>query len=316
MQIIEKPPICKGKNRRDFITSTVFSFAGIGLCKSISKSLFITESAKFASYNNFAFKTSARLEMLPGKNIIEKVSNASKYGFDGISLPGRFLKGFIDELIRVAGDLPLPLISLSLGYEGSLVSRNRKIREKCRKSLIGLLNLCNRLKINTLNIVPAFIEDLPKEISLTKNELDELFISQLFEICAVAKERGVMLLLEAVNRYETGYVTKLSHAVEICNNVNNPNLGITADFYHMMLEELNTPESIRAAGNFIKHVHVAENTRVEPGPGSLNFKPGFTELRKIGYQGFFEIECRNLSGDPDFVYPNSINYLRNIWDTA
>lgn len=313
--MIDKTPICKGKNRREFITSTVFSFTGVGLFKSIPRSLFITESTRSTSNNN-AFKTSARLEMLPGKNIIEKVSNARRYGFDGISLPGRLLKGFMDELISVAGDLPLPLISLSLGYEGSLVSSNRKTKEKCHKSLIALLDFCNRLKINTLNIVPAFTDDLPKKNSPSKNELDELVISQLFEICAVAKERGVMLLLEAVNRYETGYVTKLSHAVEICNKVNNPNLGVTADFYHMMLEELNIAESIRAAGISIKHVHVAENTRVEPGPGSLNFKPGFTELRKIGYQGFFEIECRYLSGDPEFVYPNSINYLRNIWNTS
>jgi len=82
------------------------------------------------------------------------------------------------------------------------------------------------------------------------------------------------------------------------------------------MEELNIPKSIAATGKWIKHVHVAENTRVEPGPGSLNFKPGFKELKMIGYDGFIEIECRSLSGEPGVVFPASIKYLRKIWDSV
>lgn len=301
-------------SRRKFVALSVISLVGLVPGKSGAKPISIAEQKNASFTDEYKFRTSARLEKLPGKNLPEKVSNAKRYGFDGISLPGRYLKDYVDELENVFYDLPLPLVSLSLGYEGTLLSPDSKIREKCHKSLIDLFDLCNRMKIKSLNMVPVFLEDHPANTE--NDELDKLLVSQLFEICEEARKRNVFMLLEAVNRYETKYITRISRAVDICRKVNHENLGVTADFYHMMLEELRIGEAIRNAGSLIKHVHVAENTRVEPGPGLLDFKPGFSELRKLGYTGFFEIECRELSGDPEIVYPASIKYLKKIWNSA
>jgi sugar phosphate isomerase/epimerase len=260
-------------------------------------------------------KIGCRLEMVPGEGVLSKVINAKEYGFEGVSLPGRFLKDYITDLKKVKTELPLPLISLSLGFEGSLVSPDIKSREKCRYSLLNLFDLCNELNINILNMPPVLIQDNPERYKEEKVQ-DELLIKQLFDICEEGRKHNVRLLLEPVNRYETNYLTTLSHTIRICNTVNHDYLGITADFYHMMLEELNIPEAIKNGKKWIKHVHVAENTRVEPGPGSQNFKPGFKALKENGYNGFIEIECRSLSGDPEIVYPKSIKYLRNIWHSA
>jgi sugar phosphate isomerase/epimerase len=67
---------------------------------------------------------------------------------------------------------------------------------------------------------------------------------------------------------------------------------------------------------FIRHIHVADNTRVEPGPGSLDFAAGFNALKEIGYAGWVEIECRRLSGRPDEVLPRAANFLRRTWNEA
>ena len=53
-----------------------------------------------------------RLEVLPGKSIQEKFSNAASYGFDALELPGRYLGDYLDELLACRDGLPLPICSI------------------------------------------------------------------------------------------------------------------------------------------------------------------------------------------------------------
>jgi sugar phosphate isomerase/epimerase len=84
----------------------------------------------------------------------------------------------------------------------------------------------------------------------------------------------------------------------------------------MQIEELDIGESIAQSGRWIRHVHVAENTRVEPGPGSMDFIPGFKALKELGYGGIIELECRTLSGPAEEVLPRSAGYIRRLWREA
>ena len=264
---------------------------------------------------NSECKISIRFEMLPGKSVIDKLNNAKKFGFDGVALPGRFLSSYLEELVGCLADVPLPLVSMSLGFEGSLVSPRKEIRQKCRDSLLGLFDLCAKLGVKSLNMPPVLVQDNLERLVEEKAQ-DELLLSQLPGLCDEAEKRGVTLLLEPVNSYETEYLTTVPHAAMLCKKVNHSHIGITCDFFHMQTEELNIPNSILTAGKWIKLVHVAENTRVEPGPGSLDFKPGFKALKEIGYNGTIEIECRKLSGKPENVLPRSIEYLNGLWAIA
>ena len=131
-----------------------------------------------------------------------------------------------------------------------------------------------------------------------------------------AQKRGLIFLLEPVNRYESEYLNTVPHAAKLCKTLNHDHIGLTCDFFHMQIEELSIPQSLSGAGRWIKHVHVAENTRVEPGPGSLNFTPGFQTLKEMKYGGFIELECRKLSGPPEKVLPKSVEYFRRLWKRA
>ena len=267
-------------------------------------------------------KISCRLEVLPGKRVLDKLNNAAKFGFDAISLPGRFLNDYLDELRKCLADSPLPLVSMSLGFSGSLLSPHKKVREQCRDSFLKLFDICAELGVGCVNVPPVLIEDNPDRITdpgpynSVEQAQDALLIEQLPALGDQAKKRGLMLLLEPVNHYESEYLNTIPHAAKLCENLNHDHIGLTCDFFHMQLEELNISESLSKAGRWIKHVHVAENTRVEPGPGSLNFTPGFQTLKEIGYSGFIELECRRLSGPAEKVLPKSVKYLRKLWKQA
>jgi sugar phosphate isomerase/epimerase len=267
-------------------------------------------------------RLSCRLEVLPGDRVIEKLTNAAAFGFDAASLPGRFLNDYLDELRKCLGDSPLPLVSMSLGFSGSLLSPHESVRRRCRDSFLRLFDICAELEVGCVNVPPVLIEDNPDRIveGLTYGSAieaqDALLIEQLPALADRAQERGLMFLLEPVNRYESEYLNTVPHAARLCETLNHDNIGLTCDFFHMQIEELSVPESLAEAGKWIRHVHVAENTRVEPGPGSLNFTPGFHTLKKIGYDRAIELECRRLSGPAEQVLPKSVEYLRRLWRQA
>lgn len=265
---------------------------------------------------------SIRLEMLPGERVIDQLHVAHAAGFEGIALPGRFLDRWLSGLRECLADSPLPLVSISLGFRGSLLSPHATVRETCRTDLLRLLDLCAELGAGRLNVPPCLNCDNPERIvdsgefpSVT-DRLDALLLEQLPSLGDEALERGVELLLEPVNQYESDYLHTVEHAAQLCEALNHSHIGLTADFFHMQMEELHIPDALRAAGRWIRHIHVAENTRVEPGPGSLDFKPGFRALKEIGYDGWIEVECRRLSGPAGRVLPASVNHLRRHWQEA
>jgi sugar phosphate isomerase/epimerase len=267
---------------------------------------------------------SCRLEVLPGDDIGRRFANAKEYGFDAVSLPGRYLADYLDQLRERLPDLALPVAYISLGFRGSLVSPAPNSRAQCKESLLELFDLCAILGARGVNMPPVLLQDNPEHYRSEDFEepgqavriQDDLLVEQLPLLADEATKRNAVLLLEPVNRYESEYMNTVTHAARVYERLAHPNLGVTADFFHMQLEELSTAASLEEAGHCVKHVHVAENTRVEPGPGSLDFAPGFAALKGLGYSQIIEVECRSLSGPPEEVLPRSARYLRELWENA
>lgn len=273
--------------------------------------------------NPLPIRLSCRLEILPGHTVSERLNRAARYGFDAVSLPGRHLDEFLEPLAACRRDYPVPLAALSLGFDGSMLSPRATERKRCCESVVRLFDLCVELGIPALNMPPALIQDNPErirspgEFSSVQERLDALLLEQLPEIGEAARERNVLLLLEPVNRSESEYLNRVAHAAELCRRLAHPNIGVTADFYHMRMEESDIPRALRAAGKYLKLVHVAEAAgRAEPGSGSFDFLPGFATLKRLKYRGFVEVECRTLSGPPETALPASVRHLRDIWSKA
>lgn len=252
-----------------------------------------------------------RLEVLPGRDLPEKFFNARKYGFDAVELPGRYLSDYYQELMEYKEKLPLPVSSISLGFKGSLLSKDEKIRRECRNDIKRLLDLCADLGAIGLVMPPhLFIDNVSV---FTGKEADDMILEQLPDLANFAAERSVHLMLEPVNRKETDYLYSIEHAVRLCEKVNNSGLAVTADWFHMSLEENNLPEALLRCGKWLKNFHISESPdRTEPAPGGLDFKAAFEVLERIGYTGYTVLECRGLSGAADDVLPQSLTYLKNL----
>ncbi|NNE94222.1 MAG: sugar phosphate isomerase/epimerase [Verrucomicrobiales bacterium] len=258
-----------------------------------------------------------RLEVLPGKTVVDRVKLAADCGFDGIAFPGRMKDRFGEETLANLDRLELPVQTVSLGFTGSLCSPDESIRKACHESLGELFRFAGNLGAISVNMPPVLIEDNPGRFPESEAvRMDQLLVERLPELGDEAEKRNLDLLIEPVNRFETEYLKTVGHAARICEAVNHPRIGMTPDFFHMQMEELDTSEAMSGAMPWIRHVHTAENTRVEPGPGQLDFRPGFRVLRNGGYSGLIEVECRSLSGKAEDVLPLCSRYLRKEWEAC
>ena len=269
-----------------------------------------------SSNTNNPWQLAIRLEVLDGKDLVDKFRKAKHYGFDAVELPGRQFSQFQQELLTVKTSLALPISSISLGFRGSLLAPDADVRKQCRQDIGELLGLCSELGAAGLVMPPALYQDNGPWAHNTDSDpdsrayYDKLLTEELAKVAVYAEKTQSLLFLEPVNQSETGYMNSIAHAAALCERIGHANIGIAADYFHMHLEEPDPLESLREANKWIRHVHIADNTRMEPGCGNLDFEGFFRTLYEIGYQGYIVVECRSLSGQANEVLGSCVSYLR------
>ncbi len=120
----------------------------------------------------------------------------------------------------------------------------------------------------------------------------EQFVSIARKVSAIAKDYKIVLALENLNSTETNFMTTLSEALEIVQQVDHPNFRLCADIYHM-LKENEQPAIIEQAGKYLVHCDLAEKeNRTAPGISGDDFRGYLKALKKIKYSGKIILECR------------------------
>lgn len=137
------------------------------------------------------------------------------------------------------------------------------------------------------------------------------FISLLKEMGPIARKYGVTVAIENLQKSETNFINTVGEALTIAREVNDPNIRVLADIFHM-LRENEGPEALLKAGKYLVHCHIAEiRDRTAPGMAGDDFRPYFSALKKIGYRGGISIEgswkIENL--------PKAFQVLKEQWET-
>jgi sugar phosphate isomerase/epimerase len=110
---------------------------------------------------------------------------------------------------------------------------------------------------------------------------------------AVARQKGVRLALEPINRYETDLIHTVDEGLALLAEVGAAadTLGLLLDTFHMNIEEPSITDSICRAAEANFHFHVADSNRWYPGAGHLDFAHILAVLRdEVGYEGWVSAE--------------------------
>ena len=144
-----------------------------------------------------------------------------------------------------------------------------------------------------------------------------------------AAERGVVLGLEPLNRFETSLVNTAAQAVDLVDRVGSPALGVHLDTFHMNIEEKDQAAAIRLAGSRLVHFHACGVDRGTPGEDRLPWPEIAAALREVGYSGAAVIESftpqnqtiaraaaiwRPLAASQDALARDGLGFLRGVLD--
>jgi len=105
-----------------------------------------------------------------------------------------------------------------------------------------------------------------------------------------ARDLGVTLCVEPLNRFETYFLNTLEDAARLVREIGEPNVRIHFDTFHANIEEQNPAAALRSVAKELGHVHISENDRGIPGTGHNDWRGVLLTLKAIGYDGWLTIE--------------------------
>jgi D-psicose/D-tagatose/L-ribulose 3-epimerase len=117
-----------------------------------------------------------------------------------------------------------------------------------------------------------------------------LAVQNLRIVCDMAAEKGLLIALEPLNRFESDLVNTAEDVCRLVDEINHPAARIMLDSFHSNIEEKDPEEAIRSIGNKFIHLQISENHRGIPGTGTTPWEAYRRGLEAIGYEGTVSIE--------------------------
>ena len=141
------------------------------------------------------------------------------------------------------------------------------------------------------DIIIGWIRGVIKD---SKKEYEKILAERIKPIEVYAKQKGVKVVVEAINRYEINSMNTGADVVDWANQYGLDNTYVHLDTFHMNIEEEDIAKTIEYCGEKLGYVHFADSNRHYPGAGHIDFKKVMEALNRVQYQGVISIECLPL----------------------
>ncbi len=248
------------------------------------------------------------------ENWTEKLSLVKELGFDAYEIDGAALVNKLDEIKEAVEKTGLPVCSVCGGYKGWIGDFDEHKRQQAVKDISEILKAASEIGAKGI-VVPAawgmFSLRLPPMVPPRSSDEDrKALLDSLKQLEEAAAATNTYVFLEPLNRYEDHMINTVDIARSIIVEGGFKHVKITADFFHMNIEEKSIPATIKEHQDLIGHIHLADSHRYQPGDGHMDFVSGFKVLKEINFQGCMAFECRVLGDNPLEAYRESVKYIR------
>lgn len=265
-------------------------------------------------------KIGLQLGLIPGSMTADKMKWAKDHGVEGIEINARhYDPNDLTNVRKEFENAAVPVVSICGNTTFDFLDPDSAKRKVSMDASKAFLKLAGDLGAVGQIVPPIFgpprIPDLSPYMDAVSLE-KELLILLCRELGDVAEASGTLFLLEPLNRYEQHLLRRQQDGVELIERTNHPAVALISDFFHMHIEEMNTPDAIRQAGKHIAHIHLADNTRLEPGTGDIDFVAGFSALVEVGFDGYMVYECGVSGPDKEAALIKSLEFVRRCIDEA
>lgn len=246
-----------------------------------------------------------------GGDFIPYISKVKRMGFDILEIStadfANISDAQLDELRIIAQEHG---IMLTGGYgprpEHNISSSDPELVEKAFSFYNNMFHKMDRANIRTLGgaLYSYWPVDYSKPIDKKKDL--ECSIRGMRRLAAMAQDYGIILNMEALNRFEGYLINDAAECTSYVKEVSCTNVKVMLDTFHMNIEEDSIGDAIITAGNLLGHLHIGECNRKLPGMGRMAWDEVATALHKIGYNG-------NVVMEPFILMGGQVGHDIKVW---
>ena len=200
-----------------------------------------------------------------------------------------------EDLHRLIRDHGVSLAAVGTGagwllHRLALSDKDAAVRQRAIDFVRAMIDLAGPLG------APAIVGSMQGPMDVRTLDFRQSFdalCEALEQLGEHARQYGVPLLYEPLNRYETKAVRSLTAGTQLLEISlrKGANVKLLADLFHMNIEDVDLAGSIRQAGSLLGHVHLADSNRRAAGMGHTDFGRIAAALRDIKYGGYISAEC-------------------------
>lgn len=244
----------------------------------------------------------------------DNIKKAAQMGYDAVEIHVNDPRSLdIGEIQKTCKESKTSVSTLGTGMgfvvDGlSFTDPDTSIREKAIERIRGHINVAK--KLNAMVIIGSMRGIIPELSEYEKYE--EYAIECTKKVMEYAAKNEVIVVMEAINRYETNFINSVEEGMEFLHKVSSsssPYIKLHLDTFHMNIEEADLCKSIETAGVTLGHFHFADSNRWAPGCGHIDFKKIMDSLKKIKYNGYISFECLPLP-TPDESAKKAIDHIK------
>ena len=183
-------------------------------------------------------------------------------------------------------------ISGAFGLERDISSDDPNIRAKGLKYITDCIDIAQNMGSPIFGGPVYSAVGKTRFISEEQKKRERAWcIENLIKVSKFAEDRGIIVGVEPLNRFETDMVNTADQAISLVKEVDHPNIKIQLDTFHCNIEEKNIPDTIRKVGkDLLCHVQGNESDRGTPGTGNVDWTGIKEALTEIGYDKAIVIE--------------------------
>ena len=243
------------------------------------------------------------------------IERLREIGYDGIEVflahdddaNYRELAGFCASIGMAANGC------LGLGADCNPASTDASIRQAGLDAIKAAIDRLHLLGGRTLlgpfhSAVGVFSGAGPTEDELARSA------EVMYAAAEHAAGAGVILLPEALNRFECYLLNTMEQLAAFVSRVGHPNLRAMFDTHHAVIEEKNNRTAIQAVAPMLELVHLSENDRGAVGSGQVHWESVFASLAEINFDGWLTVEA---FGRQDADFARAVHVWRDFdgcWD--
>ncbi len=224
---------------------------------------------------------------------IELFPKIKSMGYDAVEIPVEYPEKIDGRKVKEAlqkNGLEA-IVCGAFGPTRDLTNDDPAVHQNCFNYIAECFKLCNEWDAKFLAGPMYSAVGKARMVPPEQRKMEwERAVTNLRKVCRMAQDKGLMIALEPLNRFESDLINTAEDVMRLIKDINHPAAKVLLDGFHMAIEEPDLEKAITSVGDKLIHVQVSENYRGTPGTGQTPWHAFKNGLEKINYSGVVSIE--------------------------